>query len=235
MSLKHILCIILAIAMILALTACSTKTESNSDSTQAAVQESATAAESVAATTAVETAAAEETAVEAAFPGILYPLNLSAGEAPLITKLRLGGNRAGSEEGINGKDPSTDNIRSVFELNEWIDIYPETELTSLFAYVVPHSDDPGCYTEEYISTLTDKTPKTELIPPSDADGSWGALYLNPEEWSAGYYDLVITEGARPVSYVMITLFNEGELSEKTDTELEELMDEDATPDTAATE
>lgn len=230
MSINKLICILLAAAMLLALAACGSKTAEDSDSTSSAVQEATAAPETAAEATSAptEAAAAESTAAVNAVPGTLYPLNLKDDEEPVVTALQLSGNRAGTAEGINGKEPSTENIRSVFELNEWIVIYPETSQTGLSAFVVAHSDDPASYTDAFIAALSDETPKAELVKPEEAGECWGSLYVNPDDWKAGDYDLLFISGVKPVAYVMIKLYNEGELSEKTDAELEALMTADNT-------
>ncbi|MBQ2332678.1 MAG: hypothetical protein II380_01845, partial [Prevotella sp.] len=56
--------------------------------------------------------------------GKLYFVNLKEGEQPIMTALSLFGNRCGSES-FNHKPYATEGIRSVFELDEWIEFYPQ--------------------------------------------------------------------------------------------------------------
>ncbi len=226
MSFKQLICIVLAGLMLLAFAACGNNKTAESDAASSTEQEATTAPETAAEAPAETAAEKESTVAAAAVPGTLYPLNLQEGEEPVITALQLAGNRAGTAEGINSKEPSTEKIRSVFELNEWIEIYPETAGTNLSAFVVAHSDDPASYTDAFIAALSDETPKAELVKPEEAGGCWGSLYVNPDDWKAGDYDLVFVSGVKPVAYVMIRLYNEGELGEKTDAELEALMTAD---------
>ena len=62
-------------------------------------------------------------------PGTLNPINVKEGEKPALKGLRLAGNRAGSSEagGFNDKPYATEGIRCIFELDEWVEIYPELE------------------------------------------------------------------------------------------------------------
>lgn len=228
MSIKKLICILLAVFMLISLAACGSKTSEESDSSSSAIEEATAAPETAAEATLAptEAAGAESTAAVKAVPGTLYPMNLKDDEEPVVTALQLAGNRAGTTEGINGKESSTESIRSVFELNEWIEIYPDTAENNLSAFIVPHSDDPASYTDAFIAALSDETPKAELVKPEEAGECWGSLYVNPDDWKAGDYDLVFVSGVKPVAYVMIKLYNEGELSEKTDAELDALMTAD---------
>lgn len=233
MSIKKIICILLVVLVLAACAACgNSKTTEKTDKTTSAAEEATTAP--AAATNAVTPAPAETTAdgeVTApvtVIPGVLTPLNLKDDEEPVITALRLVGNRAGTENGVNGKEPSTEKIRSAFELNEWIEVTPVTaQENGLFAYIVPHSEDPGSYTEAFIAALSDTTPKAELVKPEEDGACWGSLYANPDDWQAGDYDLVIVSGVKPVACVMIKLYNADELAEKTDAEIEALMTADS--------
>ena len=56
--------------------------------------------------------------------GKLYFMNIKEGEQPVMTGLSLFGNRCGSEA-FNHKPAATEGIRSVFELDEWIEFHPE--------------------------------------------------------------------------------------------------------------
>lgn len=222
---KRLLCLSLALIIILALVACGSKktdgepTTQPTESTQATVKQTEKPAETNAETLAQDNTAAVQEAVLGKL--ISYTEKEGDGE-PIITGLRLTGNRAGTGEGINGKKPSTDNIRSVFELNEWIEIYPETKVqTGLAAVVVPHSDDPEAY-KNSVKTPED-APSVKLEKPEEDGYLWGSLYLNPEDWPAGLYDLVITADHKPVASVVIRLYAERELDGKTDAELEQLM------------
>ena len=57
--------------------------------------------------------------------GKLYFVNLKEGEQPVMTALSLFGNRCGSEN-FNHKPHATEGIRSVFELDEWIEFHPKS-------------------------------------------------------------------------------------------------------------
>ena len=220
MSLKRIICIALIIVFVLALAACGNDKTEETTPTAESAQAVETKAQEAAATEAETQQGTAVAEVEKAVPGTLYALNLKDGEDPVVTALKLDGNRLGTAEGINGKKPAAEGIRSVFELNEWIEITPETTETALTAYVVPHADDPAKYTETYV--FPDDAPTVALEKPEE-DTCWGSVYVNPDDSAAGDFDLVITAGTKPVAYVMIKLYNKGELDGKPDAELEQLM------------
>ena len=61
--------------------------------------------------------------------GKLYFVNVQEGEQPVMTALSLYGDRCGSEA-FNSKPYSSEGIRSVFELNEWVEFNPQASVGS---------------------------------------------------------------------------------------------------------
>ena len=128
---KKLVCAVTAFVLAASLSACGgTKNASeNSEQTSAAVQttavqptsaqQSTSAAETESTEGATQSASSDNQAAADVEPGKLR--QLSDGETPVITGLSLSGNAAGSDE-LNGRETGSDNIRSVFELNEWIEI-----------------------------------------------------------------------------------------------------------------
>ena len=157
--------------------------------------------------------------------GKLCFVNGKDGEQPVMTALSLSGNHTGSTE-FNSKPCATEGICSVFELNEWVEILPQATVASgIKVMVFPHHADQGFYLE---NALNDETPgyvqELELNQdPEDATRAWGSFYLHPEEVGAGCYDLVFLHGNRVFAILPTRFFKEGEVSQKTDAELEELM------------
>lgn len=230
---KRIMSAALAAVAVMAFAGCSktesssSKTESSQAETQAQTEAQTSAAEATKADEAATTASANETTAEKTVPGKLYSLNLKDDEAPVISALKLTGNRFGSQDGINGWEASGDKIRFVFEQSEWIELYPQTKKTSgLSAFLVPHSDDTATYTDSFIAALNDDTPKTELAKPEDATSAWGSFYAHPEVNAPGYYDVIITSDMKPVAMVMVKIYEENKLSDKDDAALEQLMKEE---------
>lgn len=229
---KKLVCVVTAFVLAASLSACGgTKNASeNSEQTSAAVQttavqptsaqQSTSAAETESTEGATQSASSDNQAAADVEPGKLR--QLSDGETPVITGLSLSGNAAGSDE-LNGRETGSDNIRSVFELNEWIEITPETtEAEGLSVLVLEHKD-PSEYTESYVQSVSNAVPFVILQKPEESGDSWGSLYVNSESWKSGYFDLVITKSLKPVACVTIRLYDEGELQGKTDAELNALM------------
>ncbi len=158
--------------------------------------------------------------------GKLYFVNLKEGEQPIMTALSLFGNRCGSE-GFNHKPYATEGIRSVFELDEWIEFQPQANAESgIKVMVFKHQEDQGLYLKK---PLNDKTPGyiQELDLNKDPDGDetshWGSFYLHPEEVEPGYYDFVFTYQNKVFAIMFTQFFKPNEIYEKTDSELEKLM------------
>ena len=158
--------------------------------------------------------------------GKLYFVNLKEGEQPIMTALSLFGNRCGSES-FNHKPYTAEGIRSVFELDEWIEFYPKANAESgIKVMVFKHQEDQGIYLK---NSLNDKTPGyiQELDLSKDPEGDetslWGSFYLHPEEVEPGYYDFVFIYKNKVFATMLTHFFKPNEIYEKSDSELEKLM------------
>lgn len=158
--------------------------------------------------------------------GKLYFVNLKEGEQPVMTGLSLFGDRCGSID-FNHKPYAAEGIRSVFELDEWIEFHPETNATTgIKVMVFKHKADQNFYMK---NTLNDETPdyiqECELNKDPDADENahWGSFYLHPEEVAPGYYDFVFTYNNKVFAIMLTKFYQLDELSVKSDSELEKLM------------
>lgn len=160
--------------------------------------------------------------------GKLYLMNLKDGEQPIMTGLTLFGNRCGSND-FNNKPYAAEGIRSVFELDEWIEFHPQTSAeTGIKVMVFKHKADQGFYPK---NTLNDETPgyilECELNKDPDAEENshWGAFYLHPEEVEPGYYDFVFIYNNKVFATMLTRFYKPNELLEKKDSDLEKLMKE----------
>ena len=158
--------------------------------------------------------------------GKLYFVNLKEGEQPIMTALSLFGNRCGSES-FNHKPYAAEGIRSLFELDEWIEFYPKANAESgIKVMVFKHQEDQGIYLK---NSLNDKTPGyiQELDLSKDPEGDetslWGSFYLHPEEVEPGYYDFVFIYKNKVFATMLTHFFKPNEIYEKSDSELEKLM------------
>ena len=218
---KRTLAILFAALLVLSLAACGGNA-GNGDATEPAVSgdETAQSDETVSAAPSEATTGSAPAAQTALLPGDLVQLDDAA--APVIRGLRLAGNLAG-EDAFNAKDPAATGVRCIFELNEWVDVYPDTDAESgLAVWVFRHTDDADAYKD---AKLSEEFPGfvafCELQ--TDAEDAAGSFYLNPEDAEAGYYDLVFTLDGKPTALLLTRFYNERELEGKTDAELEQLM------------
>ena len=158
--------------------------------------------------------------------GKLYFVNVKEGEKPIMTALSLFGNRCGSES-FNHKPYAAEGIRSVFELDEWIEFYPQASAGSgIKVMVFKHQEDQGFYLK---SSLNDKTPgyiqelDLNKDPEGDETSLWGSFYLHPDEVEPGYYDFVFIYKNKVFATMLTHFFKPNEIYEKSDSELEKLM------------
>ena len=160
--------------------------------------------------------------------GKLYFVNLKEGEKPVMSGLSLFGNRCGSID-FNHKPYSAEGIRSVFELDEWIEFYPQANAaTGIKVMVFKHKADQGFYLK---NALNDETPDyvqecdLNKDPEADETSHWGSFYLHPEEVEPGYYDFVFLYNNQVFATMVTKFFKPDELYQKKDSELEKLMKE----------
>lgn len=158
--------------------------------------------------------------------GKLYFVNVKEGEKPIMTALSLFGNRCGSDS-FNHKPYAAEGIRSVFELDEWIEFYPQASAGSgIKVMVFKHQEDQGFYLK---SSLNDKTSgyiqelDLNKDPEGDETSHWGSFYLHPEEVEPGYYDFVFIYKNKVFATMLTHFFKPNEIYEKSDSELEKLM------------
>ena len=154
-------------------------------------------------------------------PGKLVIVN-EGDNGPVIKGVNVAGNICGTTE-FNSKAPAADGVRCVFELNEYLDFYLDTNETSglkVFAY--KHAEDANIYVDR-TNGEDGAAGFCDLNKPEDAADSWGAFYVNPADWQPGYYDLVFTKDGKAVALMQIKYFNDGEIQGKSDEELTALM------------
>ena len=158
--------------------------------------------------------------------GKLYFVNLKEGEKPVMTGLSLFGNRCGSED-FNHKPYAAEGIRSVFELDEWIEFHPQASAgTGIKVMVFKHKADHTFYQK---NALNDETPDyvqaldLNRDPEAEESEHWGSFYLHPEEAEPGYYDFVFMYNNKVFATMATRFFKPEEIYEKPDAELEKLM------------
>ena len=234
---NQMVCLLFSLVLILSLAACG----GGSPAAPAASSAPAAPAQSAAAPQAAP--AQSETAPQSEAPaasapaapaepmvmGKVYPVELEDRDPSVLRGVRIIGNSAGSADDINGKESSLDDVRCIFELNEWIEFYPDTDAESgLRVWILRHRDDREYYNDCQFSDLMPNFANyCDLHYPEDAEEPeswyWGSFYLNQEECEPGEYDFVFTYEGKAIAVMLTRFYNEGELSAKSDDELEALM------------
>ena len=236
----------LAAAAILAISLVSCGSKNSSESKADAASSAAAAAES----TAESKADAESTAAPESTPaadasqskggdapaaetekmtgGKLYFIPNEDGTAPAIGKIRIAGNRSGTEQ-FNAKDPSAEGIRCIFELNEYLSFYPESDQTSdMKVWFFKHKEDQSYYAKNKCSDLTPGFVQVSDLykdPDAEEGAPWAETYLNPDECEPGLYDLVFTHSGKAFATMLARFVEDAGLSDKSDEELEKLQSE----------
>ncbi len=171
------------------------------------------------------------TVENAMIPGTLNFIELDDRDPSVLRGVAIKGNHAGSYDGINGKESSLTDVRCIFELNEWVYFYPDTDATyGLRVWILKHRDDQEYYNTAKFSDLDPNFVNyCDLHYPEDAENpdetEWGSFYLNKEECEPGYYDFVFTYEGKAIATLLTRFYNENELTVKSDAELEALMHE----------
>jgi hypothetical protein len=164
-------------------------------------------------------------AQEAMVPGKLNFVNLKDGEKPVMTGLTLKGNLAGTSE-FNDRKPAAEGIRAIFELNEWIEFYPETNAEyGIKVWIIKHKEDQSFYLKNKMRDLTPGFVQGGDIrkdPDADENSSWGNMYVNPVNAEPGYYDFVFTYEDKVFATMLTKFYKENELTSKSDEELEKM-------------
>ena len=158
--------------------------------------------------------------------GKLYFVNLKEGEQPIMKGLSLYGNRCGTEV-FNNKPYAEEGIRSVFELDEWIEFHPQTNaVTGIKVMVFKHNADQSFYLK---NALNDETPGYVLEhdlnkdPETEENQHWGSFYLNQDDVGPGYYDFVFIYSSKVFAIMLTKFYKPEEIYGKSDSELEKLM------------
>lgn len=161
--------------------------------------------------------------------GKMNIINLDDRDPSVLRGVAIKGNHAGGYDGINGKESSLTDVRCIFELDEWVSFYPDTDATyGLRVWILKHRDDQEYYNTAKFSDLDPNFANyCDLHYPEDSENpdetEWGSFYLNKEECEPGYYDFVFTYEGKAIATLLTRFYNENELTVKSDAELMEIM------------
>ena len=156
--------------------------------------------------------------------GVLYTIiDDKNDDQHYIKGVSLGGNQTGSSE-FNSKEPSTDSIRCVFLLNEWISVTLDDEAPDeVQVYVFKFVDDLSLYKDvDFNGDIEGYVAMATLTRPEEEGAEWGEFYVNPEDADPSDFSLVFVYQGKAVSQIRIALFAEGSLQDLSDSELEAL-------------
>ena len=161
--------------------------------------------------------------------GKMNIINLDDRDPSVLRGVIIKGLSVGTSDGFNGRESSLTDVRCIFELNEWVEFYPDTDATyGLRVWILKHRDDQEYYNTAKFSDLDPNFASyCDLHYPEDEENPderyWGSFYLHPEECEPGYYDFVFTYEGKAIATLLTRFYNENELSVKSDAELEALI------------
>lgn len=171
------------------------------------------------------------TAEPAKLNGKIDIIDLDDRDASVLRGMRIIGNCVGNYDNINGKVSSLNDVRCIFELNEWVDFYPDTDAEYyLRVWILKHRDDKEYYNKcKFSDLMPGFVSFCDLHYPVDSDTPedwpWGSFYLNPDDCEPGYYDFIFTYEGKAIGVLMTRFYKSAELGEKSGAELEALMHE----------
>ena len=218
---KKIIALIISATMLLSLSACNKG--KGTPASSCATTKAAAAGEGAGGNTDATKKNADAGAI-VLLPGELYQFDKDADGGPVIKGLTVKGNQVGTVE-FNAKDPDVKGIRCIFQLNEWVEFYPDTTVTEgIYVYVYKHADDAKVYTDMGFTEEDTKVLATcTLTKPEEADYQWGSLYVNPDNAQPGVYDIVFVKDGKAVAVMKANFFKEGDLDGKSDDDLRAMM------------
>ena len=233
---RRIVCILMTAVMILTLAACGkgNDTSKPSDSTQTTEPSQAQETDKPQGNNNSETSgdqSGDQLIVPAKLTGTLNLIEMDDRDSSILRGVRIIGNQVGTMDDINGKESSLTDVRCIFNLNEWIEFYPDTDAEYyLRVWILKHRDDHEYYkTCKFSDLMPEFVTYCDLHYPVDEEKPeewcWGSFYLNPDECEPGYYDFVFTYEGKAIATLVTKFYNEGEIDGKSGTELEALMHE----------
>ncbi len=229
---QRMICLLLAALMLIALAACG-KGSDTPKPAEAGQQQATGNNSSQTGNTqgAGSTAAGSQSAEGAKLTGKLDLIKLDDRDPSILRGVRINGLSVGSAADFNNREPSLTDVRCIFELSEWIEFYPDTDKDyALRVWVLEHRDDQEYYnTCKFSDLMPNFASYCDLHYPEDAENPdewyWGNFYLHPDECEPGYYDFVFTYEGKAIATLLTRFYKEGEISARSDAELEALMHE----------
>lgn len=146
------------------------------------------------------------------------------GDTPVVKAVCVAGNRSGSLE-FNYRKPSTEGIRCIFELNEYLDFVLETDGTAgIKVYAFKQQQDASVYLEKDFDNDESMVASADLSKPESEGDGWGSFYLNPEDCTEGIYDIVFVKDGKAVAIMAAKFVGAGVLEGMTDEQIASAME-----------
>lgn len=227
MTKKRILSLLMVTMLVLSLCACGKKTQPTDPGNGGTADAQGAGQGQDGTVTGDESNPAGVTAQGTMVPGTLNFITLDDRDPSVLRGVRLTGNRAGSgdEAGLNSKKAGTADIRCIFELNEYVGVYPDTDVTEgISVWVFEHKDDQSYYETAVYGddAMPGFTWVCDLAANEEPDWPWAEFYLNPEDCSTGYYDFVFVYDGKAIATMLTYFYDVGALENKSDAELDQL-------------
>ena len=169
-------------------------------------------------------------AKESMLPGKLYFFNLEDRDPSVLRGVKICGNVCGSTEFNVSREKGTDGIRCIFQMNEWVEFYPDTDATyGIKVWILEHREDQRSYeTTQFSDLMPGFVQYCDLHVPeedeySDTEWQWGSFYLNPDDCKPGYYDFVFVYEGKAIAKMITYFYADEEIQRKSDADLEKLM------------
>ena len=168
-------------------------------------------------------------AKESMLPGKLYFFNLEDRDPSVLRGVKICGNVCGSTEFNVSREKGTDGIRCIFQMNEWVEFYPDTDATyGIRVWILEHREDQKSYeTTQFSDLMPGFVQYCDLRYPEDSENpdewQWGSFYLNPTDCKPGYYDFVYVYEGKAIAKMITYFYADGEIQDKSDADLEKLM------------
>ena len=224
---KRILAIVIVVITVFVLASCGTG--NNQGNTTTTNNGTTTTTNSTGEKDTTKTTETTANPTGAKLTGSLNIIDLEDRDPSVLRGVRIAGNRVGQATGINDKESSLTDVRCIFELDEWIEFYPDTDATyGLRVWILKHRDDQSYYnTCKFSDLMPNFANYCDLHYPEDAENPdewyWGNFYLHQEDCETGYYDFVFTYEGKAIAVLTTRFYKVGEISGKSDAELEALM------------
>ena len=236
---KRFLTLVLALVIVVGLVACGSNNDSGNNggngpaNSAAESQQSGNNSGSGSGSGTGDDSQSGNTAEPAKLSGKMNIINLDDRDPSVLRGVVIKGNCAGTgdADNFNSKESSLTDVRCIFELNEWVYFYPDTDATyGLRVWILKHRDDQEYYnTCKFSDLMPNFANYCDLHYPEDAGNPdewyWGSFYLNKDECETGYYDFVFTYEGKAIAVLLTRFYAENELTAKPDAELEALMHE----------